>query len=1333
MTIDLFENAPCFENVIGAWSNDQTCTRLTATTFELILGENGGFGGKKHAEARRPGVIAGDFVYQANVAFGPSGDGHLQFRISDEGRYGVSVSEQGFRFYRQRFQSDRLTWELIPDGSRFVDLAADIPHHLEVRAEGDRFQITVDGIQAAVADASFVVGRFGLYAFRKPGSEAEVSFSNVIASADPTAASNFALLYSTAGYLAGGTKRALLRTLNAIPHDIDLIRSRFEILTPNRKPVWTGRLTSKRTTYGMQSWEIDFTSLDIPGLFILRIEIVAGSASLAFESSPFLLEERGFSRRLLKPLTLLNAEARDAGTEDLRQNWLTNDGSTFRVEADGSFFVPFADDQAGETIERVGDGYGGLVRQRGPDVANGFTMTGRVTIFFGCDSQLRFGISPLRRFGITLQAGSGGGCVHGDGPGAVRLHLEEKVNDTWTFTALVGSDFPESEPFEAGRPYDLRVTVTPEGLITVHVDGVQRIRHHVPIILPETSFGLRVWGGSARFDRVTVWRRCISLERVEIEPGEWVERPAVAGGPPCDGSSFLVLDSSDEVCCRPVVAHRHGFHDCNNYIGESNSHAAFLRGLLEAWTVRSSEFSAFELTRLRRAILTCVHYLDELFTLAEGTGRYKHEDYGRGRGPDLDQKTGKYLTYLTLSGVYGHAAFAAKSPEIDPALSKRSCRRAWKGVQWLAANDGLAPEHKATLFHWFAACVKRDPSYGLIFSGVPAGVDVGDWLEAEAIAAAELFLFGAPGGAAGFIAPGTLRNKERDTGQMIPWFEGVYELFVDLPDRTGAWAEPLADFAARLADYLLSNNAFQVIPQSSGESNPHAKNWDRMDLVPAVDRAAGNTGRHFYNSTFFSTMVADMVFLGRMTNNPTLEKLAAGHFYWVLGLNPGVPSSKALNGAAEGTCWKASAFVQNLDAPFSRGFENFSKPGTNTKSWLWGGEDWGPHREVWWFNPLKNGFRSIVNGHSLWEGNWDYHNQGEFGWASGETFMLNDGLFTRAIIAYEDWVAGRRVTWTNLGGSFDQVFAIPNQDGRIEIFATGTDHSLWHGWQTSPTGDFDVWHRMDGSMADLFAIHNLDGRIELFGKDADGILHHRWQERPNGPFDTWRSLELAVLSATVIRNADNRMEIFAVATDFTVHHRWQIAPNQHFDPWHVFGGSLKAISANMNLDGRIEVFGRDVDDALYHRWQTAPNSYFAPRWEPLEENASSMTTARNRDGRMELFVSRVNGVVRHRWQTAPNSYFDDWYTLGDSVAEIQSLEHLDGRIELFALGSEQQMLRNIQSVPNGPFVGWESLGGQVGAFCVSRRVDDRAILFARQSNGEVWCLRQGSPGSWADA
>ena len=230
------------------------------------------------------------------------------------------------------------------------------------------------------------------------------------------------------------------------------------------------------------------------------------------------------------------------------------------------------------------------------------------------------------------------------------------------------------------------------------------------------------------------------------------------------------------------------------------------------------------------------------------------------------------------------------------------------------------------------------------------------------------------------------------------------------------------------------------MPQSSGgDEAQNIANWDSMRGVPKVGQHPAAEGRFFYNSTFFSTMALDMVLLGELTGELRLATLAAGHLNWVLGLNPGIPATKVVSPAPGGTAWKAAAFVQNVGAAQARGFENFRKPVTepltNQKSSIWGGEDWDVHREVWWCDPLENGFMSIVNGHVLWEGEWDYFNTGEFGSISGETFLLNDGLYARALVAYEDWLVGRQSAWVSMGGGFISAGAARNQDGRLEIVA----------------------------------------------------------------------------------------------------------------------------------------------------------------------------------------------------------------------------------------------------------------------------------------------------------
>jgi len=133
-------------------------------------------------------------------------------------------------------------------------------------------------------------------------------------------------------------------------------------------------------------------------------------------------------------------------------------------------------------------------------------------------------------------------------------------------------------------------------------------------------------------------------------------------------------------------------------------------------------------------------------------------------------------------------------------------------------------------------------------------------------------------------------------------------------------------------------------------------------------------------------------------------------------------------------------------------------------------------------------------------------------------------------------------------------FAIQNQDGRIEVFATGlADGAIWHRWQTAPNGPFADWHSLGGNVTQPFAIRNQDGRIELFaiGAGTDRSLWHCWQTTPNGPFADWKSLGGNVTEPFAIQNQDGRIEVFARGMrDGAIWHRWQTAPNGPFADWH---------------------------------------------------------------------------------------------------------------------------------------------------------------------------------------
>ncbi|MGE5111730.1 MAG: hypothetical protein ACM3JB_12790 [Acidobacteriaceae bacterium] len=856
------------------------------------------------------------------------------------------------------------------------------------------------------------------------------------ADTDPTALSNFALLYSTAGYEASETKRALVRTLNDLSAEmLDAGHSIFTV-SKNGQIVQSGPLVplhepgSSRLakTFGMQLLEADFSQIKDAGRYTLRAEMATITGARVLTSASFEIRERLVSVNLLRGMTLMNATARRAADEDMRRNWCfeiasggcSNDprsGQMWSVAEDGAFFADRSDDQHGAVLRRV------FNLDNGPFASgpHDFHYVGEITIISGCDAQLQFGVTETERWGVTLQAGAAGGCQHGGGPGAVRLNYE----DTFGMQTLTANLFPEAHPFVAGHPYDVDITVA-QGRVTVLVDGGVVHLDNIPVPPLPLGFALKAWASTVRFRRVQAWDASVDLRRsAESDLGmpsdgtripfyRALDSSGEAISVPCQFwygalSAPNALDSQEKTnACYPFFSQLSGFHDCNNYIGEATSHGTFLAALMDVWTSRASEFSQEERESLRRAIITNALYIEELYLEGDATGEFAHSEMGRG---GVDTNLGPHQT---LNALYGESAFADRGVKIDPRLARLACSRSVQSAQWLLDRRLLDDSTQASIIYaHIARCTARE--------GMPWSDLYGEW--AMKAAAEVLVRLSAFDGVA---------TSGRDTARIFPWFEGVYEVARDHPEfLTVERRGQLAEIAQLLVDHLTKDhfcddkagkrcpkNGFLVLPQASGRDPIPRTNWTHMDSVPLIDRVAGLPYVHFYSIPHFAVTAADAVYLGRLTGRRDLEQLASGGLNWILGLNPGVPASKVASYISDQP-WQAASFVYNTPAGSVRTMDGWRTSESSSKGWLAPREvsAASPKHETWWIDPLNIGFFSIVNGHVIWDHQLDYVSSGgtlgpdqrwlNVGWSSGETFLLDDGIFIKAALLLEDWLLPR--------------------------------------------------------------------------------------------------------------------------------------------------------------------------------------------------------------------------------------------------------------------------------------------------------------------------------------
>jgi C1A family cysteine protease len=325
--------------------------------------------------------------------------------------------------------------------------------------------------------------------------------------------------------------------------------------------------------------------------------------------------------------------------------------------------------------------------------------------------------------------------------------------------------------------------------------------------------------------------------------------------------------------------------------------------------------------------------------------------------------------------------------------------------------------------------------------------------------------------------------------------------------------------------------------------------------------------------------------------------------------------------------------------------------------------------------------------------------------------------------------------WQPLGGQLTtEPVAGHNQDGRIEVFARGTDNALWHCWQTTAGGTFGGWASLGGVITSVPAVvNNADGRLEAFARGSDGALWHRWQTAPNNGWSGWASLGGVITSdPSAARNADGRVEVFARGTDGALWHIWQKGAQQGWSGWASLGVQLSGNPvAGRNADGRLEVFMRASNGALLHVWQTAPNNGWSGWASFGGVLTSELAVVNNADGRLEVFGRGTDSALWHIWQTAPNNGWSGWASLGGVITSAPAAgRNQDGRLEVFARGTNGALWHVWQTAPNNGWSGWGSMGGGiVGDQAVARNADGRLQVFVRGTDLALWHRWQTAPNN----
>lgn len=330
--------------------------------------------------------------------------------------------------------------------------------------------------------------------------------------------------------------------------------------------------------------------------------------------------------------------------------------------------------------------------------------------------------------------------------------------------------------------------------------------------------------------------------------------------------------------------------------------------------------------------------------------------------------------------------------------------------------------------------------------------------------------------------------------------------------------------------------------------------------------------------------------------------------------------------------------------------------------------------------------------------------------------------------------------WVSLGGVITSAPVVGQRaDGRMAIFARGTDNRLWHLPQTARNNGWGSWTRLgDAPLAGRpTVIRNTDGRMEVFARGIDSAIWHIWETAVNGPWSGWESLGGAWMNDPAVGiNHDGRLEVFALGVDNRLHHRQQMGwAGGAWNPvWSFLGERLIGTPTVVRWpDGRLEVFSRLTDGTVWHRWQVMAGGDWATGGVFGGVGSGDPIAVINPSNTVELFMRGLDGALWHRWWSGG---WSGWDSLGglvpaDNNTPAYILNPLGGG-EVFMRGMDNAVWHQWTTSTPPYWSGWASLDGAVdGAVAVGANADRRLEVFVRGIDGVLWHRWQvDTLGNW---
>ena len=312
---------------------------------------------------------------------------------------------------------------------------------------------------------------------------------------------------------------------------------------------------------------------------------------------------------------------------------------------------------------------------------------------------------------------------------------------------------------------------------------------------------------------------------------------------------------------------------------------------------------------------------------------------------------------------------------------------------------------------------------------------------------------------------------------------------------------------------------------------------------------------------------------------------------------------------------------------------------------------------------------------------------------------------------WTSWQGSRPAAGTKLvrsfanqdGIGFGRIGVGRNQDGRLEVFAPGSDGRVWHTWQLTPDGSWSDWSAFDNppnvswNVADIRVASGADGTLDVLVLNAyNNSLYHQVQAQPNAGWSgVWENLTGQTQQPSDLIVVDTNNGLKHIQTRGADNNLWELSQKGIYDFW----GSWQSVNQTLTIDELVDSVQDQTNTAVLvaisanqlFTLSKAPSGTWLPSWQkagaPANFVGSPTAAARLGDGRLAIFSAVTNGGLWENTQDAARQNWTSWtrvnpdWTPLTNVHRVAAIQTLDSRIEIFVQGKDSLIWRAAERTP----------------------------------------------------